>query len=412
MIFSSFIIVGCIDFDSLVIEIDPPQNLKVEQVFSNAIAISWTGNNSYYGYVVYVSESNDISTAYKIDVDNNTSVGISGLTPLTKYYFWVAGTMFSSIGNPSEMISATTLVDGPTEAKLKIENNNLVVSFNEAQTATGYNIYYSTNSVMDLDKKVSVKLSNLTNENGIYTYKMSNYASADGMYFVWVTGTAPNSESSNFAYAFARNGTPEYQFYMEEHRSGIVDLETNGNRATLLKLNLGNENLSDSMSGKVDSLVEKKSLFDYPVYNINGTKLPRGIVVEENDIVDSSKVIRLEHEQSKNFTFKKSVLTNKKTSRGEYETEPSDFGSYELGETRSFWIDTVNSLGKTTFKQINATLKVVGKYGYIWVADSNYNDYSSSDADNKLTLSQLEKLSDTFDKMLTKNNMMICGTTD
>ena len=372
-------VVSCIDFDSLIANTEPPQNLKVEQVFTNAIAISWRGNSSYYGYVVYVSKTPDISKAEIIDVGDNTSVAISGFDPLTTYYFWVAGSFFSRIGNPSEMISATTLVDGPTEAKLKIVDNNLVVSFNKAQAATGYNIYYNTNSNLDSDKKVSVNVSKLTYNDGFYSYEMKNFASKDGMYFVWITGTAPNSESSNLASAFARKGIPEYQFYIEEgQESGSVELETNGNRATLVKINLDKENISDSQSGKVDPSVKEKSIFDYPVYYINGTKLPRGLLVDENDIVDSSKVIRLEHEPSKNFAFNMSDLTMKKSSRGVSDSEYTDFSSYNLGDTRSFWIDSVNSLGQTTFKQINATLKVVGEYGYIWVANSNYNNYSES----------------------------------
>ena len=402
LILSSFMVVSCIDFDSLIANTEPPQNLKVEQVFTNAIAISWRGNSTYYGYVVYVSKTPDISKAEIIDVGDNTSVAISGFDPLTTYYFWVAGSFFSRIGNPSEMISATTLVDGPTEAKLKIVDNNLVVSFNKAQAATGYNIYYNTNSNLDSDKKVSVNVSKLTYNDGFYSYEMKNFASKDGMYFVWITGTAPNSESSNLASAFARKGIPEYQFYIEEgQESGYVELETNGNRATLVKINLDKENISDSQSGKVDPSVKEKSIFDYPVYYINGTKLPRGLLVDENDIVDSSKVIRLEHEPSKNFAFNMSDLTMKKSSRGVSDSEYTDFSSYNLGDTRSFWIDSVNSLGQTTFKQINATLQVEGEYGYIWVADSNYSDYSfqDSDSDNKLKLWQLEDISDTFDKM-------------
>jgi hypothetical protein len=81
------------------------------------------------------------------------------------------------------------------------------------------------------------------------------------------------------------------------------------------------------------------------------------------------------------------------------DSEYTDFSSYNLGDTRSFWIDTVNAFGKTTFKQINATLKVEGEYGYIWVANSNYNNCSNSESDNELTLSQLTELSKTFDKM-------------
>lgn len=379
---------------------EPPQNLTVEDVFSNAVVLSWRGNNSYSGYVVYVSTTDNITDAIQVAVGENTKVAIGDLTPFTTYYFWVAGELYSGVGDPSSMVSATTLVGGPTSAKIEFDSNNLVVYFNKAPSATGYNIYYNTNSVMDLDKKVSVSLDNLTYKNGLYSYKITNQASADGMYFAWVTGTAENSESSTFATAFKRKGVPEYQFYIGEKTTGAVSLNIDGTNATLLKINLDSGNISDSKAGKVTSSIDEESLFDCPVFYLNGTKVPRGLIVDENDLVDSSKVIRLEHKPSKENIFKKSNLYMKKSSRGISSRSSSDFESYDVGDTRSFWIDVgTNNSNQTKFERISATLKVEGDYGYIWVANSNYDNYSSSNEDNYLKLSQLQTLSDTFDKM-------------
>ena len=393
----SFISIGC-GYSGA--SYGPPQNLTVEEVFTNAVVLSWSGNSRYSEYVVFVSETDDFAAAKQVVVGENTKVAIGDLTPYTTYYFWVAVQGFSGVSDTSNMVSATTLVDGPTSAKIEFNNTDLIIYFNKAQSATGYNIYYNTNSVMDLDKKVSVSPDNLTYKNGLYSYKMTNQASSDGMYFTWVTGTADDSESSNFATAFKRKGIPEYQFYIEEKESGYVTLDTNGTNATLLKINLDAGNISDSKAGKVTSSVEEESLFDCPVFYLNGTKVPRGLIVDENDLVDSSKVIRLEHKPSKENIFKKSNLYMKKSSRGISSRSSSDFETYDVGDTRSFWIDVgTNNSNQTKFERISATLKVEGDYGYIWVANSNYDNYSSSNEDNYLKLSQLQILSDTFDKM-------------
>ena len=393
----SFISIGC-GYSGA--SYGPPQNLTVEEVFTNAVVLSWSGNSRYSEYVVFVSETDDIAAAKQVVVGENTKVAIGDLAPYTTYYFWVAVQGFSGVSDTSNMVSATTLVYGPTSAKIEFNNTDLIISFNKAQSATGYNIYYNTNSVMDLDKKVSVSPDNLTYKNGLYSYKMTNQASSDGMYFTWVTGTADDSESSNFATAFKRKGIPEYQFYIEEKESGYVTLDTNGTNATLLKINLDAGNISDSKAGKVTSSVEEESLFDCPVFYLNGTKVPRGLIVDENDLVDSSKVIRLEHKPSKENIFKKSNLYMRKSSRGISSRSSSDFETYDVGDTRSFWIDVgTNNSNQTKFERISATLKVEGDYGYIWVANSNYDNDSSSNEDNYLKLSQLQILSDTFDKM-------------
>ena len=174
----SFISIGC-GYSGA--SYGPPQNLTVEEVFTNAVVLSWSGNSRYSEYVVFVSETDDFAAAKQVVVGENTKVAIGDLTPYTTYYFWVAVQGFSGVSDTSNMVSATTLVDGPTSAKIEFNNTDLIISFNKAQSATGYNIYYNTNSVMDLDKKVSVSPDNLTYKNGLYSYKMTNQASSDGM---------------------------------------------------------------------------------------------------------------------------------------------------------------------------------------------------------------------------------------
>lgn len=397
VIFTTFMCVGCDGLSSLTSSIEPPQNLKVEQVFSNSIAISWTGNSRYSSYVIYVSRTSNISDAGYVVVDNTSGVEIGGLDSLTKYYFWVAGVAYNNIGSPSDMVSATTLIGAPVNANVEIVNNNLVVSFDRVPSATGYNIYYNKSSVLDRNNKKNIDRNSTSQK---LSYTIENFVAEDGVYFVWVSGIAEDGEGTAFATAFARKGIPQYQFSINElTTSGNISLTTNGSYATLVKFNLDNEAISDSNSGKVTSSLEDNSSSKYPVYYLNGSKLPRGLIVDENDIVDPSKVIRLDHKPSKNFSIDIPNLTMKKTSRGLEARGYNDFESYSVGDTRKFWVDETNADGEITFKQISATLKVEGDYGYIWVADSNFNSYSSSDSDNKLDQSQLRDLSDTFDRM-------------
>lgn len=395
VIFTTFVGVGCDGVSSLISNNEPPQNLKVEQVFSNSIAISWSGNSKYSAYVIYVSNTSNISDAGYIVVDNISGAEIGGLNSLTTYYFWVAGVAYDKVGDPSNMVSATTLIGSPVNASVEIVNNNLVVSFDKVQSATGYNIYYNKSSFLDRNSKETMD-KNPTSQKLSYT--IDNCVNEDGMYFVWVSGFDDAGESTTFASAFARKGIPQYQFSIDElTTSGNISLKTDGCYATLVKFNLEKEAISDSKSGKVTSSLDSSS--KYPVYYLNGTKLPRGLIVDENDIADSSKVIRLEHKPSKDFSIDIPNLSMKKTSRGLEARGYNDFESYSVGDTRKFWVDETNADGEIIFKQISATLKVEGDYGYIWVANSNFNSNSSSNSDNELNQSQLRNLSDTFDRM-------------
>jgi hypothetical protein len=75
-----------------------------------------------------------------------------------------------------------------------------------------------------------------------------------------------------------------------------------------------------------------------------------------------------------------------------------DYGStgtpYTAGSsTKSFWVQ--NSSG--TFVAVNATLRAIGQYCYVWVVDANYDAASSTATDNKISTAQAQTLAAKFD---------------
>jgi hypothetical protein len=60
---------------------------------------------------------------------------------------------------------------------------------------------------------------------------------------------------------------------------------------------------------------------------------------------------------------------------------------------KNFWVE--NSGG--AWVQPQATLRAVGRYCYIWIMDSDYDNASTGDKDNRLTTAQAEAFRDRFD---------------
>ena len=73
-----------------------------------------------------------------------------------------------------------------------------------------------------------------------------------------------------------------------------------------------------------------------------------------------------------------------------YGSTPSD---YIEGTTKKyFWVEQGD-----TWIYLSATLRAIGEYSYIWVADDNFNASSTNDRDNKLTTEQAWLIRDKFD---------------
>jgi hypothetical protein len=86
---------------------------------------------------------------------------------------------------------------------------------------------------------------------------------------------------------------------------------------------------------------------------------------------------------------RKSLL--RRTSTYAYGEAPS--GYVEGSTTRSFWVEDASS----NWIQIQATLRAIGRYCYMWVADANFSSQSSAANDELLTQEQVYAFRDVFD---------------
>ena len=131
-------------------------SISAEQGFSDSV--SYTENAD--GFV------------FEIDVDNNTSVGISGLTPLTKYYFWVKAYGLENITYVSDMVSATTLVGAPESVEIIFDDNDLKLIWDVVPEATSYKVYYGNSSSIDDAVEDFVYSENLSTDYISKTYSL------------------------------------------------------------------------------------------------------------------------------------------------------------------------------------------------------------------------------------------------
>ena len=116
--------------------LEAPQNLTVDNVYSDVIELSWDSQSSVSGYILYISLDDTFENAQAIDVSKNNVVGISGFQSSTTYYFRVTAYTYSSESDPSEMVSATTLVGGPQSVTISFSNNDLSLNWDAVPRAT------------------------------------------------------------------------------------------------------------------------------------------------------------------------------------------------------------------------------------------------------------------------------------
>lgn len=380
--------------------LEAPQNLSVDNIYSDMIELSWDSQSSISGYVLYISLDDSFESAQALDVSKNNAVAISGFQSSTTYYFRVTAYTYSSESDPSEMVSATTLVGAPQGVKISFSNskNDITLSWDAVPRATGYEYYYGLSSDM-----ASNDFGEILNKNsGSISVTIKDGAISKGLYHVWVLGKDDNSVSSNYAYGIKRKGSPNYKFHVEggpsskkpSHSLGEVSDDT---EVFLIKVNSDEYSVGKDRTGgvtKVYNNFEDNSEKFYAKYSILGKPISRSAEINPT-FSDDTTVVRLDHLPSKKNLFD---INNMKsvTSRSGSVVQSrsySDFKEYSIGATKKFWIDDAN--GK--FSQQRATLLAEGTYSYVWVVDNVYSDSSSAKNDNKITREQAKAVAQKFD---------------
>lgn len=378
---------------------EAPQNLNVDGVYSNSVKLSWDSQGSNSGYILYISLDDSFQgDVVGLDVQNNNVVEISGLKSSTTYYFRVTSYKFSSESDPSESVSATTLVGAPTEVTMSFTNNNLTLSWYAVPRATGYICYYGLSSNMEENESDEI----LTSSSGTISTVLRNVATKNGLYYVWVFGTDEENISTTSAMNVKRKGTPNYKFHVEDGPSskkssyslGKVSDDT---EVFLIKVNSDKYSVGNDRTGGVTRVYnnfEDNSEKIYAKYSIIGKKISRSAEFTP-EFQNSSSVIRLDHMPSKQNLFDTNTMkfANTRSSRSVQSRTSYDYEKYEVGDTKRFWIDDEN--GK--FSQQYATLVAKGDYSYVWVVNDVLSNSSTSKNDNKITTSQANLVAQKFD---------------
>lgn len=95
------------------------------------------------------------------------------------------------------------------------------------------------------------------------------------------------------------------------------------------------------------------------------------------------------------FRAPKLNIVKTSNSKGTAEVKYGDAGTYTVDtSTKNFYLQNIK--GSETFSTVQATLRAKNKYCYVWVVDSNFDNTSALDTDNKITQAQIDAFATKF----------------
>jgi hypothetical protein len=132
-----------------------PENLAVETVSEDTVALSWDEKSGADGYIVevYDSSSSLIRKTQLGNIIHNTSYSVEGLAPNTRYSFAVRAVKEDAIGvnpanhvegEPSGMVSALTLLSVPQPVIARQLARSIELFWQPAAGTDFYKVFYST----------------------------------------------------------------------------------------------------------------------------------------------------------------------------------------------------------------------------------------------------------------------------
>jgi uncharacterized repeat protein (TIGR02543 family) len=151
----------------------------------------------------------------------------------------------------------------------------------------------------------------------------------------------------------------------------VVLNNLNGHDIYLVKVNTSDSIVSDTNTGGAQA--------PYPSFQNTGKSLPPS----------GKKLPRMGHPAADAFNANPPPIVQEAPRR-----QRALFAPPVVGDKRSFWVETY--LDSRVFVQKQATLRVAGQYGNIWVMDENYGSGASA---NKITSAQAQTLAQKFDQI-------------
>jgi hypothetical protein len=165
----------------------PPTATAPTNVTSSSFNANWNASSGATGYRLDVSTTSSFSNPSTIDVGNNLSRAMTGLSPSTTYYYRVRAYNTAGTSGNSNPVSVTTLAAIPAppiaNAATNVTSNSFTANWNSSTGATGYRLDVSTSSsfsnfsTIDAGNNLSHVVTGLSS-NTTYYYRVRAYNAA------------------------------------------------------------------------------------------------------------------------------------------------------------------------------------------------------------------------------------------
>jgi len=138
---------------------------------------SWEAVKGATDYRLYYGTAKSLSKAREVKTGNVVKKTIKDLKRRTTYYVWLRAINDNAQGDLAGPMKVTTVIAAPVQSEPTSAGNTITVSWKKAAGATGYMVYYGTES--DISKAQSVKV-------GKSTSKKIKGLKNNTTYYTWV----------------------------------------------------------------------------------------------------------------------------------------------------------------------------------------------------------------------------------
>ena len=237
-----------------------PSGLSISSYNYDSISLIWNSVTDANGYEIYYGYSDSSSSLTYYGKSTSASFTVNGLSELQTYYFCILAYNGSIKSERTNTVSATTPqapLPAPTGLAIGTFNDKYIsIKWNAVAGATGYKVYYGTNSYnLEYVKSVTTKAYAITGltANTTYYFAVKSYNSTNESELSSYISQTTSSTSTGGTSGGDGGSSTEYTFYK---------------RVTALKLTVINSNVTKSTYETVD--IYKKGTKYYHKYKRNG----------------------------------------------------------------------------------------------------------------------------------------------
>lgn len=261
----------------------------------------------------------------------------------------------------------------------------VVESTVQGSTDTSFSLMDAQGTVLSTnDDKVSGNKGSLVSLDcttaGTYIVKITNYNSVTGSALTYSLSLTETAIVSGEVFNYSSTSPFVKLDFAGASSKTITVKGAAGKQLFLVKSNASGTAVAATGAGAVS--------------NVQGLSEPAAF---EFSIGGEESVKRLEHAKAANFyKIRPNIrdLPEAKSKASPVLYGDSTGAGFTVGvSTKKFWVE--NAAG--TWIQASATLRAIGRYAYVWVADANFDSSNTATKDNKVSQARVDEIKNVFD---------------